>query len=197
MFNVQQDTELAFSSNSALRSGLPFAFLTQGLNYIPSWAIHHRTPPPHLELIKYYFKPQLEELEIRFRNVEALGAATLGEWRKGLETSGQERNADASRFEQCELHDGFSRISSLADHTDTMMLASAEAIANQHLHMSKVDCLQHASMRSAAGTPSSGYIPLALSTAGSIADGKISSRSLPTRSNMLVLFFETPSRHED
>ncbi|OCT49171.1 hypothetical protein CLCR_04829 [Cladophialophora carrionii] len=167
-----KDTELAFSSSSALRSGLPFAIMTQDMNYIPSSAIQQKTPPPHLELIKYYFRPQLEELEKRFHRVEALGAATLGEWKKGLEAAGRERNADATRFEQWELHGGFSRISMTLGHNETAGGANLGPLSGQEHPLPKIDRMQQIDWRSGAGTPSSGYVALESSISGSISGGR-------------------------
>ncbi|KAJ9610568.1 hypothetical protein H2200_005345 [Cladophialophora chaetospira] len=167
LFNLQQDTELAFSNNSALRSGLPFAFLTHDLNYIPSSIILQRAPPPYLEVIKYYFRPQFEELELRFHNVEVLGAATLGEWKKGLESSGHERYADSTRFEQWELQRGFSRALSARD--NTAIFATTEPLPAEGRTPPKFDRLQKNPSRSAAGTPSSGHVPLEISNAGSVS----------------------------
>ena len=172
LFNLQQDTELAFSSNSALRAGLPFVFLTHDLNYVPSSILRQRAPPPHLELIKYYFRPQFEELELRFHNVEALGAATLREWKKGLETSGREMHADTARFEQWELHKGSSKARILPAQNNTSMLGTSEPLATEGPPLPKFDRMQQGPSRSAAGTPSSGYIPLDLSNAGSMSGGK-------------------------
>ncbi len=163
---------MAFSNSSALRSGLPFAILTPDMNYIPSSVLLHKAPPPHLELIKYYFRPQVEELERRFHNVEALGAATLGEWKKGLEASGQERNAEATRFEQWELHNGPSRISVPLGQGLIDMPANFGNSAYQEYPMPKIDRMQQIGLRSAAGTPSSGYVALESSVAGSTSGGR-------------------------
>lgn len=102
------------SSLSVLRPGLPFAIFTQSLNYVPSAIIQQREPPPRLELVKYYFRPQLLELQSVFNEVQALGSAAASEWYKGQEGSGYQRNADAARFEQWELQGGLSRMSILA-----------------------------------------------------------------------------------
>ncbi|EXJ56989.1 hypothetical protein A1O7_07333 [Cladophialophora yegresii CBS 114405] len=159
--------------------------MTTDLNYVPSSVILQRAPPPHLELVKYYFRPQVEELEQRFHNVEALGAATLGEWRKGLETSGRERNADATRFEQWELNGGFSRISIPPGHNDTAMRTNPGTLSNHDHRLAKMDRMQQIRLRSAAGTPSSGYVAFDSSIAGSISGesqytaGKLSTKSRP------------------
>jgi hypothetical protein len=171
VFNGRQDVDAACFSNPELRFGLPYAFLTRDLNYVPSSVVHAGAPAPHLEPIKFYFRPQLEELESRFRNVEALGPATLGEWKKGLESAGRDRNADAIRFEQCELHNGFAKILLPADRNRSALLAGFDLSSNQR-EASRIDRMQPLVSRSAAGTPSSGYNALESSMAGSVVDGK-------------------------
>jgi hypothetical protein len=104
--------------------------------------------------------------------VEALGDATLGEWKKGLETSGRERNADANRFEQWELHNGFSRISVPLGQNFIDMPANLGISANQEYPLPKIDRMQQIGLRSAAGTPSSGYVALESSVAGSTSGGR-------------------------
>lgn len=68
-------------------------------------------PPPLQELSKFYFRPQLEELQAEFGDVQALGPPATAEWYKGLESTGQERNTDAARFDHWELQGGLSRTS--------------------------------------------------------------------------------------
>lgn len=164
---------MAFSTHSALRPGLPYAFLSLDLNYVPSSVLKHKTPPPDLELVKYYFRPQFEELQSRFHKVEALGAATLGEWYKGLEASGNQSNADAARFEQWELHSGFSKHPVLSDLRESQTHATAGAAIAPGQHAHTPDRTQYL-LRSGADTPSSGFIPFELSTTGSVSEGKIS-----------------------
>ncbi|EXJ74281.1 uncharacterized protein A1O5_02577 [Cladophialophora psammophila CBS 110553] len=160
-----KDAELLVSTYSALRPGLPFAILTQELNYIPSQLIQQKSPPPHLELIKYYFRPQLEELQSDFHDVKALGAATVAEWYKGLETLGQQSNADAARFEQWELQGGFSRMPTQLGQNENSAIASSRRVASQGDLMQAPDNIQQASVNSAVGTPS-GDVTSGFSTPG-------------------------------
>ena len=150
-------------------AALPFAYLTSDLNYVPSSIVECKAPLPLPVPSKCYFRPQLDELHTRFRNVEALGSATLGEWRKGLEASGQEKNADAIRFEQYELQNGFARILLQTEKTDEAVRANFRPLPHQGYGM---DHTPNLIVRSIAGTPSSEYIALESSMAGSIADGK-------------------------
>ncbi|KAK5026281.1 hypothetical protein LTR13_010062 [Exophiala sideris] len=140
---VVKETELLLSGSSVLRPGLPYAVLTPLMHYIPSAVLERTQLPPQLELTKYYFKPQLEELQAQLRNVQPLGVSALEEWYKGLETYGQQANLDATRFDQWELHGGREKLAStvtdfmkdirppLHDHKDQQLYAGAPTLAVQ------------------------------------------------------------------
>ncbi|EXJ86947.1 hypothetical protein A1O3_03901 [Capronia epimyces CBS 606.96] len=98
-----KETDLLISGSSALLPGLPFAIFTPSLDYVPSLTLRQMSPPSGLQLTKFYFKPQLEELQRRRDSTRAFGIAALEEWYKGLEDSGQQHNASATRFDQWEL----------------------------------------------------------------------------------------------
>jgi hypothetical protein len=76
------------------------------MDYVPSALLERAHPPPQVQLIKYYFRPQLQELQARRESVKALGAPALEEWYKGLESSGTQKILDAARFDQWELQGG-------------------------------------------------------------------------------------------
>ncbi|KAK5274293.1 hypothetical protein LTR96_000893 [Exophiala xenobiotica] len=76
------------------------------MDYVPSALLERAHPPPQVHLIKYYFRPQLQELQARRESVKALGAPALEEWYKGLESSGTQKILDAARFDQWELQGG-------------------------------------------------------------------------------------------
>ncbi|OAP63457.1 hypothetical protein AYL99_02684 [Fonsecaea erecta] len=162
--SATKDAEMIVSTYSALRLGLPFVILTQELNYIPSSVIQQKSPPPHLELVKYYFRPQFEELQSEFHDVKALGAAALTEWYKGLETLGPQSNADAARFEQWELQGGFSRISTAVGQNGGSVAPSSMSVTSHSELMQTFDNVQQTSLNSAVGTPSSGNVVSEIST---------------------------------
>ncbi|KAI1618537.1 hypothetical protein EDD37DRAFT_270593 [Exophiala viscosa] len=110
---IVKETELLLSGSSVLRPGLPYAILTSLMHYIPSAILERTQLPPQLELTKYYFKPQIEELQAQLRSVQPLGASALEEWLKGLETDGRQANLDAARFDQWELHGGRGKLASI------------------------------------------------------------------------------------
>jgi hypothetical protein len=101
---------LLFSNYSALLPALPFAFFTPSLNYVASITLRNEPPPTGLQLTKWYFGPQVDEMKAKLVEVKELGAATAEEWSKGLEADGKEKAADAARWEQWELAGGFQGI---------------------------------------------------------------------------------------
>ncbi|OAL28211.1 hypothetical protein AYO20_09539 [Fonsecaea nubica] len=163
-----KDAELIVSTYSALRPALPFAILTQELNYIPSTVIPQKPPPPHLELVKYYFRPQFEALQSEFHDVKALGAAAVAEWYKGLETLGHRSNTDAARFEQWELQGGYSRLPIAKSPSGNGVGTSLMSLTNHADPMQTFDNVQQPSVHSADGTPSSGNVVSGLSTPGTL-----------------------------
>ena len=91
---------MLLSSKSVLLQGLPFALFTPSLNYVTSVTLRQTQPPPRLQLTKYYFRPQIEELDQKQTEFRAFGPAAIQEWYKGLEARGQSYMKDAARFEQ-------------------------------------------------------------------------------------------------
>jgi hypothetical protein len=95
-----------FSASSALMPGLPFAFFTPSLNFVASVTLRSTTPPPNLQLTKYYFRPQVKKLQRELDEAKTLSLAAAEEWYKGLEMSGKQALADAMRWEQWETSGG-------------------------------------------------------------------------------------------
>jgi hypothetical protein len=86
--------------------GLPFAFFTPSLNFVASLTLRSTTPPPNVQLTKYYFRPQIDALQRKLNDAKALSMAAAEEWYKGLEISGKELLADAVRWELWETSGG-------------------------------------------------------------------------------------------
>ena len=160
------------TTSSPLRPGLPFAFLTTDFNYVPAVIIQQKGYPQHVKLDKYYFRPQLEELESRSFNVETLGIATKNEWYKGLEATGQEKNADAARFDKWELQGALSRFHDLSglNATNAHFTPGTDVIPGRRVP--GFDHLLRPCSRSAVATPSSGYVAFESSTRDTVSDGK-------------------------
>lgn len=113
-----------FSTSSALMPGLPFAFFTPSLNFVTSLTLRSLTPPPTLQLTKYYFRPQIDELRQKLEEAKALSLAAAEEWYKGLEMSGKELLADAARWEQWETSGGL--LSLATQYSKSSLLTTAQ-----------------------------------------------------------------------
>ena len=68
-----------------------------------SVTLRQTQPPPRLQLTKYYFQPQIDDLDQHQIEVRAFGAAALQEWYKGLDKRGQALIKECARFEQWQL----------------------------------------------------------------------------------------------
>lgn len=96
-----QDSSLLFSQTaSALRPGLPFALITKDGHHVPAHVVQSKTPPLHVEIGKYYYKAQVEEMTRELDEALSLGPAAAEEWSKGLEARGKERMKIAENWER-------------------------------------------------------------------------------------------------
>ena len=155
-----------------LLPGLPFAILTQSLDYVPSVILQQMEPPPGLQFTKYYFKPQVEKLQTRFENVQGLGRATQEEWFKGLQTRGQQQNADAGRFDQWELQGGVSTLFMTGLGANSIVSCSSTATPNQGDQARPMDSAYQAWQMSSARSMSSGHTSPGPTSLGSTPHGK-------------------------
>lgn len=126
-----------FSAFSPLTPGLPFAFFTPQLNFVTSLTLRNTTPPPNLQLTKYYFRPQIEELQRKLDDAKALSLAAAEEWYKGLDMSGKQMLLDIARWEQWEASGGLLSLATLASRpslvTDVHRTGSYSSSASSHL----------------------------------------------------------------
>lgn len=122
---------MSSSSASTLRPGLPFAIFTSNWDYVLGTSLQNADPPPNLQLIKYCFLPQVDELQNQLQYVQTLGPAATEEWYKGLEDRGSHLNSDAARFEQCELKGTFTRLSQSRTQVHCPSTAAFDAVQNQ------------------------------------------------------------------
>jgi hypothetical protein len=175
-----------FSASSALMPGLPFAFFTPSLHFVTSLTLRNASRPPNLQLIKYYFQPQVDDLKRKLDGAKALSLGAAEEWYKGLEMSGEQRLAEAARWEQWETSGGLL------------------SLATQHSKLSLVTGVQRndsysssGSSHPALGTSPNGYGP-SNSHSGWIgqtmppiitppAPGKLKSKQVPPRMGPLRL----------
>lgn len=97
-----QDASLLFSAASALRPALPFALLTNHQHYVPAHLLHSATPPPDVEIAKYYYKPHVDDITRELNDALSRGPAAAEEWSKGLDARGKERIKAAENWERWE-----------------------------------------------------------------------------------------------
>ncbi|KAH9826703.1 F-box domain containing protein [Teratosphaeria destructans] len=99
---------MVITSVNLLRLGLPHAFRTPDLHFVPD--IQRHLPggiPQHSGISKVYYQPDVDAIAAEFEDVKGYGNGAAEEWRKGLDTKGRERMADASRWEKWESQIGF------------------------------------------------------------------------------------------
>lgn len=100
---IVQDTSLLFSSASALRPALPYTLLTKDHNYITAYTLQSATTPADVEIVKYYYRPHVEDIERELSQVISCGSAAAEEWSKGLDARGRERMRVAENWERWEV----------------------------------------------------------------------------------------------
>lgn len=135
-----QDTSLLFSSASALRPALPFAFITTDRNYVPAYMLQTVTAPASVEIGKYYYKPDVEKISKELSEALALGPAAAEEWSKGLEARGQEHMKLAENWERWEA-----KYQHWSTHNATKLASSStQAPAQVALYDAVTSPVQHA-----------------------------------------------------
>jgi hypothetical protein len=97
---------LRFSDVSILLPGLPYAYFTSNLDFVTSNTLRASSPPPGLDLTRYYFQSQVDELKQEMDHASSLGRAAAEEWVKGLDDVGRQKMEDAKRFEHWEATGG-------------------------------------------------------------------------------------------
>ena len=96
-----------FSDFAVLLPALPFAYLTPLQNYVTSVTFKREPPPPGLQLIKWYFGPQLDKMKAELDEVRTLGPGAAEEWFKGFEADGRTKAEDSARWEHWEMTGAF------------------------------------------------------------------------------------------
>lgn len=101
-----QDTQILQSSAAPLRAGLPHAFRTNDLHYIPATTL--QSNPGHAPrggMFKVYYRQHIEDLQGEYEEAKEFGDAAAEEWIKGLPLNGRQQMVDAARWERWEaLH---------------------------------------------------------------------------------------------
>ncbi|KAF2705102.1 hypothetical protein K504DRAFT_460873 [Pleomassaria siparia CBS 279.74] len=99
----QTDASLLFSTASALRPALPFAFVTSDYNYIPAYTLQAATTPAGVEIGKYYYKDHVADMTKELEQALGRGSAAAEEWAKGLDARGKERMKAPENWERWEV----------------------------------------------------------------------------------------------
>ncbi|KAF2789925.1 hypothetical protein K505DRAFT_365172 [Melanomma pulvis-pyrius CBS 109.77] len=99
----QTDASLLFSTASALRPALPFAFVTNDQHYIPAYTLQAATTPAGVEIGKFYYKEHVEEITKELEQALSRGSAAAEEWAKGLDVRGKERMKAPENWERWEV----------------------------------------------------------------------------------------------
>lgn len=122
-----QETDLLFSPSSVLLPALPFVILSQYSNYIASITLSKEPPPTGLQLTKWHFSAQIEEMNIKLHEVKELGRATAEEWFKGLTADASETATDVARWETWELGGGLQSVAREITHMNFSQSSGHEA----------------------------------------------------------------------
>ncbi|EDU50997.1 conserved hypothetical protein [Pyrenophora tritici-repentis Pt-1C-BFP] len=99
----QTDASLLFSTASAVRPALPFALLTNDQHYIAAYTLQSATTPADVEIAKYYYKNDVQDMTQELNEALGRGPAAAEEWAKGLEARGRERMKLAENWERWEV----------------------------------------------------------------------------------------------
>ena len=91
---------------------LPYAFVTDGDDYISTAALKTMQQAMDMRGTKCYYKPNVKELKRQFEEVRELGPGSAEEWIKGLDVRGKERLQDAIRWEQWEARGCLRKVNS-------------------------------------------------------------------------------------
>ncbi|KAF2187107.1 hypothetical protein K469DRAFT_570881 [Zopfia rhizophila CBS 207.26] len=151
----QTDSSLLFSTASALRPALPFAFITSDLNYIPAYTLQAATTPAGVEITKYYYKEHVDEIMHELEQAQSLGSAATEEWSKGLDARGKERMKASENWERWEV-----KYQWWSDHQEPKRNASSLAVspASNHRQATASPIGQNPSPVRNAPVPASKYL---------------------------------------
>lgn len=85
-----------------LRAGLPYAFCTPDLHYIPATLQAQAAASIKGTMYKVYSQKHIDDLQQEHQNAMEFGTAAAEEWVKGLPLLGKQQMADAARWERWE-----------------------------------------------------------------------------------------------
>lgn len=99
-----QDVQILTSPAASLRHGLPYAFRTPDLHFVPEMTRQSYPGgiPSQLRVAKVYYTKDVKDIQAEHEDVQGYGEGAAEEWRKGLNNKGKEAMADAARWEKWE-----------------------------------------------------------------------------------------------
>ncbi|THZ11505.1 hypothetical protein D6C91_09240 [Aureobasidium pullulans] len=96
------DVLVVVSPINPLRAGLPYAFCTPDLHYIPATLQPQAAVSIKGTMFKVYSQKHIDDLQQEHQNAMEFGDAAAEEWVKGLPLLGKQQMADAARWERWE-----------------------------------------------------------------------------------------------
>ncbi|CAD0114865.1 unnamed protein product, partial [Aureobasidium uvarum] len=99
---VVSDVDVVVSPVNPLRAGLPYAFCTPDLHYIPATLQAQAAASIKGTMFKVYSQKHIDDLQQEHQNAKEFGTAAAEEWVKGLPLLGKQQMADAARWERWE-----------------------------------------------------------------------------------------------
>ncbi|KAI1419454.1 hypothetical protein F5Y12DRAFT_247547 [Xylaria sp. FL1777] len=104
------DLLLSSSVPSCLIPALPFIFMNDKMEIIPSAKLQAGQAPLESPVTKFFLSNNVAAIHEEFNLVGAMGKATAEEWLKGLEGRGKEHLTDSLRWEKFEMSGGIIRM---------------------------------------------------------------------------------------
>lgn len=92
------DLLLSSEFSSPLKAGLPYVFITNGLQVIPQSTLEISQPPPKAEIAKYYYNQDVEDLKKEFERVKTLEPHRVETWLIELESRGKSHIENSSKW---------------------------------------------------------------------------------------------------
>ncbi|PHH68412.1 hypothetical protein CDD82_572 [Ophiocordyceps australis] len=83
-----------------LLSGIPMLWMTPQVEVVPTHILHKEPALVHGKVTKFFFRQHVLDIKADFESVKTTSPAVADEWIKGLESQGQRRVADVSRWER-------------------------------------------------------------------------------------------------
>ena len=76
------------------------------MEYVPGKSLDKLVQAAHPDLVKCFYRPQLNRMLEKLQTAQVLAPAAAEEWKKGLSNAGHRKILDAVRFDRWELNGG-------------------------------------------------------------------------------------------